>query len=276
LALFSKWNSRLPDTQTILISGGANGIGHAIAKEAATKKWRIAIADRDESRGDAAVRALSAGGAEALYIRCDAREDRDMRLAVQRVVRRWGQLDILVNCAGGISAGLFETLTDEDWHWQLNTNLMGAVRSTRAAVSEMRRQGHGHIVNIAAQQGLAPEPGTAAYNATQAALIALSETLHAELEPLGIRTSVVLPSYFRSGQLNALHSTDPVMRARLIDKMTQQQHSVEEIAKLTLKGISKNTFMILPSDARRQARLKRWRPASLLTNMIDIAKKYRK
>lgn len=264
------------DTQTILISGGANGLGHAIAKEAATQKWRIAIADIDESRGDAVVRDLCATGAEALYVRCDVREDRDIRLAVQRVVKRWGQLDILVNCAGGISAGFFETLTDEDWHWQLNTNLMGAVRGARAAVSEMRRQQHGHIVNVAALQGLTPEPGTAAYNASQAALIALSETLQTELEPLGIRTSVVLPSYFRSGQLNALHSTDPVMRARLIDKMTQQQHSVEEIARLTLEGIRKNTFMIMPPDARSSARLKRWRPAALLANMLEAAKKYRK
>lgn len=266
----------MADTQTILISGGANGLGLAIAKEAGTKKWRIAIADNDESRSEAAVKALCASGAEAMYIRCDVREDPDIRLAVQRVVRRWGQLDILVNCAGGISAGFFETLTDEDWHWQLNTNLMGAVRGTRAAVSEMRHQQKGHIVNVAALQGLTPEPGSAAYNASQAALIALSETLQTELAPLGIQTSVVLPSYFRSGQLNTLHATDPVMRARLVDRMTQQQHSVEEIARLTVDGICKNIFMIMPPDTRSALRLKRWRPAALLAHMIALAEKYRK
>lgn len=266
----------MADVQTILISGGASGLGLAIAKEAAVKRWRVAIADRDESRGEDAVRDLCANGTEALFIRCDVREDRDIRFAVQRVMRRWGQLNVLVNCAGGVSAGFFETLTDDDWHQQFDTHLMGAVRGARAAVSAMRRQGHGHIVNIGAIQGVTAEPGSASYNASQAALIAVSETLRSELEPLGIQTSIVLPSYFRSGQLSALHSTDPVMRARLIDRMSHQQHSADEIARLTLEGIRKNIFMIMPDNARRQLKLKRWRPKTLLTNMILLARKYRK
>lgn len=266
----------MSDPRTLLITGGASGLGQALARLAGSKGWRVAVADTHQGGGEAICRELLSAGTQALFIRCDVRIDSEVRLAVQRVIRRWGQLDALINNAGNISCGQFESLTDDDWHWQLDTNLMGAVRGSRAAVSEMRRRQQGHIVNIAGISGLIPSPGTAALNATQAAIIALSETLRSELQPLGIHVSVVLPGFFRSGQLDALRSADPVMRARLIQAMNQQPSSIDELAALTLNAIDRKTFMVIPHEQKAQVRLKRWQPKKALQRMLKLAAKYRK
>lgn len=266
----------MSDARTILITGGASGLGLALAQEAATLGWRVAVADVNETRGDAAAQQIARSGCDAMFLRCDVRDEASIRIAIQRVVRRWGRLDALINNAGIATTGLFETLTDEDWQQQLNTDLLGTVRSCRAAVSEMQRQDHGRIINVAALQGAAPIPGLSSFSATQAAIIGLTESLRAELAPIGIKVSVALPGFFRSNLNETLRSADPVSRARFLNNMSSQTSSSEYLAKLIMASIDKNDFMIMPPEARWLLRQKRWQPERFFTKLLAMAEKFRR
>lgn len=264
------------DSPTVLISGGASGLGLAIGQQAAAHGWRVALADVNETRGSAAVKALLDAGHEAMFIRCDVREEPQVRVAVQRVVRRWGQLDVLVNAAGVASAGLFESLTDADWHWQLDTNLMGTVRACRAAVSEMQRQGRGQLINIAAMEAELPQPALSSFNACQAAISALTEGLQAELTPLGIQVTLVVPGFFRSNLADNLRGADAVMRARFQRFMSDSEITAEEVASSVLAAMQTDTARVEVSSQRRQQWLKRWRPQRYREMMAALASKYRR
>lgn len=262
---------------SILITGGASGLGRALAETAARRGYRVAIADTHSVRCEEVCRMLADLQAEHLHLACDVRRDSDVRQAVDRVVRRWGTLDLLINNAGIASAGLFETLAEADWQAQLDTNLLGTVRACRAAVTAMKRQGKGHIVNVAAMTALAPAPGMSSYSATQAAIVALSESLHSELAPLGIRVSVACPSFFRSNLNESLRAPDPVSRVRFEHLLGQHGYSADEVATRIFSGIDAGDFLLLPQPGLKHLwRRKRWRPQQALRAMLPLAEKLRR
>ncbi|AJD48042.1 short chain dehydrogenase [Isoalcanivorax pacificus W11-5] len=262
---------------SILITGGASGLGRALAELAARRGYRVAIADTHSVRSEEVCAQLSELNTEHLQLTCDIRRDSDVRQAVERIVRRWGQLDILINNAGIAGTGLFETLSDDDWRALLETNLLGTVRTCRAAVSAMKRQGSGHIINVAAVQGLIPAPGMSSYSATEAALIALSESLRSELQPLGIQVSVACPSFFRSNLADTLRASEPVSRARFERLLVRHDFSPAEIAERIFRGIDAGDFMILPQPGLKQVwRQKRWLPGRALKGMQALAEKLRR
>lgn len=262
---------------TILITGGASGLGRALAMAAGKAGYRVAIADVHEVRGEETCLALGDANIEHMYIDCDVRRDSDLRRATERVMQRWERLDIMVNNAGVAGVGLFEAVNDDDWQYLLDINLMGVVRGSRAAITAMKRQGHGQIVNIASMAGLTPPPGMASYNASKAAVVSLSETLRAELAPLNIQVSLVCPSFFRSNLGDTVRASDPVSAARFDRMLSSQQMSAEEIAEVVLKGVQKKRFLILPHFKARTAWLeKRWRPEKFFRQMKVLAGKLRR
>lgn len=265
------------DAKTVLITGGASGLGLALARRAGELGYRVAIADIHEGRGEAARQALAEQSVEAMFSRCDVRSETDLRHTVQRVARRWGRLDVMINNAGVAAAGLFEMQNDADWQWLLDINLMGVVRGSRLALTEMKRQGSGHIVNIASMAGLTPAPGMASYNAVKAAVVSLSETLRSELSPLDIRVTVVCPSFFRTNLGESLRTPDPVTRARFERLLANNDLTAEQIAEQTWKAVERGDFLLIPHDAaRRSWRQKRWRPKQYFLAMAVLAKKLRR
>ncbi|MBZ2187651.1 SDR family oxidoreductase [Alcanivorax sp. JB21] len=261
---------------TILITGGASGLGRALAELAGKRGYRVAIADTNSLRADETCKALADMDIGHMYIPCDVRKEADLRLAVERVVSRWGQLDIMVNNAGVAAAGLFEMIPAADWEWIVDINLMGVVRGCRAALTAMKRQGGGHIVNIASMAGLTPPPGMSSYNVSKAGVVSLSESLHSELAPLGIQVSVACPSFFKTNLSDSLRTPDPVTRARFEKLLESQSYSADEIAEHIFCGIEKKQFLILPHPAGKRAwRNKRWRPARFYQAMIALGRKMR-
>lgn len=268
---------QLAETRTVLITGGASGLGLALAREAGARGYRVAIADIHESRGEAARQALAEQGVDSMFTLCDVRQEKDLRHAIQRVARRWGRLDVMVNNAGVAGAGLFEALSDDDWQWLLDINLMGVVRGSRLALTEMKRQGFGHIINIASMAGLTPPPGMASYNAAKAAVVNLSETLHSELAPLGIRVTLVCPSFFRTNLGESLRTPDPVTRARFERLLQNNDMTAEEIAREVWKAVDRKQFLLIPhKDARKAWRQRRWFPEKFFLAMAALAQKLRR
>lgn len=259
-----------------VITGGGGALGSALALQAARRGYRVAILDRSESAGEACCQALLEAGAECFWMAVDVRRERDLNQAVTRVLRRWGQLDLWINNAGIATAGPFEALSSDDWQQQLDVNLIGTVHGCRAAATAMARQGNGQLVNIAAAAGLFPSPGLSAYNSVSAALIALSETLQAELSPLGIRVSVACPTFFQSPFMTSVRATDPLSRQRFMRLAEQHQYSAEEVAERLFKELDGRRFLLLPHrDHRRLWWLKRLSPKRFRAAMRDRARRLR-
>lgn len=245
----------------LFITGGAAGLGRALAARYGRDGWRVCVGDVDPEGGARTVQALARDGVDAHFLRCDVTCDGDVEAAAAWVEQRWGGVDLVVNNAGVVVAGPISEVPVADWRWIVDINLLGVVRGCRAFVPLLRRARAGHLVNVASLAGLVYLPFLAPYNATKAAVIALSETLRAELAPDGVEVHVVCPGFFR---------TDIAGSARIsgagLDSIGQRlvggaRLGPEEIADRIHRGVARGRFLILTHPESRAAWLvKRWAP----------------
>ena len=167
----------------IFITGGASGLGLALAQRCGRANWRVAVGDIHEERGRAAEAELRSAGVEAVYLYCDVTSETDLDQCAEELNERWGGVDVVVNNAGVAQAGPMETISIDDWRWILDINLLGVVRGCRAFVPQLKKQGHGHIVNVSSMAGLLDPPDMSAYSVTKAGVVKLSESLAVGVGP---------------------------------------------------------------------------------------------
>jgi len=173
--------------------------------------------------------------------------------------------------------GPFEGQTPATWEQLWHTNLMGAVHGCRTALTMMKRQGDGHLINVAALAGITAPPGMAAYVACNAALIRFSEALAAELDGLNIGVSVVCPDLFSSDMSRRMPNADPLSRARLQRAMDDAPESAAEVADTILQQMGKRPLYLFPQpEARRDWRRKRWRPERFVARMAKLGSSLRR
>ena len=181
--------------KTVLVTGGAQGIGRAIAVLLARRGWRVAIADVQRSK-------------DFFYRRADVSREAQVRACVRAVLKRFGRLDALVNNAGltGPVDGPVEKLSLARWNRRIGVNLTGAFLMAKHCVPHLRRAGGGRggaIVNIASTRALQSEPDTEAYAASKGGLVALTHALALSLGPQ-VRVNCVSPGWIhtRTGSLS--------------------------------------------------------------------------
>lgn len=253
----------------VFITGGASGLGRALAEAYARRGAQVCIGDLHDRRGAETLSALRALGAPAHYLRCDVREEADLQAAAQWLQTHWGGVDVLINNAGVAASGAIEALPMSDWQWIVDINLLGVVRGCKAFVPMLRAQRHGHIVNIASMAGLIHPPVMSAYNATKAAVVALSETLNIELASDGIRVSVVCPAFFRTNLTEGARAAD-ADSGRVMNKLINKaRFSADEIAAKVLRGLERGDFHILThAHEARIWRLKRYLPYAWFARLM--------
>jgi|SRR5699024_799683 len=262
--------------QHVVIVGGASGLGRELLIEASRKGHRIAFLDINDTRAKQLGHEFAESNIEYIYQHCDIRHEEECRRALERISQRWGHIDIIIQAAGVASAGLVETVTKQQWQKQLDVNLLGTVNINQAALRIMKQQRFGHLVNVAALVGLLPTPSLSSYAATNAAIIAYSESLYAELEPLNIKVSVVCPSFFKSNLNERLYTTDPIARARFERLLNRPDLPTDEIARRTFKQIESQRFFILPHpNSHVMWRQKRWFPERFYRSLKSLAQKVR-
>lgn len=247
----------------IFITGGASGLGRALAERYARAGWRVCIGDLDETRCAETMAGLH--GARASHaLRCDVTREEDLQAAAEWLRAHWGGVDVVVNNAGVAQVGNFVDTPITDWQWIIDINLLGVVRGCRVFVPMLRAQGRGHLVNVASMAGLIHPPRGSAYNATKAAVVALSETLQLEVGDDGIDVSVVCPGYFRTNLAASARTSDSAS-ANMVSKLVgRARHTAEEIAELAYRGIERRDFHILTHrDASRVWFMKRFLPFSV-------------
>lgn len=179
--------------RTVLVSGGASGMGEAAAQRLAADGWSVVIADIDGGRGREVAARLCAGGAEAGAVVCDVARPQDCERAVAHAIERFGRLDALVNAAGVWLEGTADTVTEEQWDRVLDVNLKGTFFLCRHAIPHLERRA-GVIVNIASDAGLVGNAGAAVYCASKGGVVLLTRALALELAPRGMRAVAVCPA----------------------------------------------------------------------------------
>ncbi|MEE1943179.1 SDR family NAD(P)-dependent oxidoreductase [Streptomyces sp. TRM 70361] len=242
----------------VLVTGATSGLGRAIAGHYAAAGCRVLVTDLAPDPAGAGP--LPAG--EVSYHRLDVRSEPEWHAARAWCEEHWGGLDILVNNAGVAAAGRIERVEEADWQWILDINLLGAVRGCRTFVPVLKRQGSGHIVNIASLAGLMNMPGVASYNVSKAAVISLSETLRYELAPWGVHTTVVCPGFVPTALDTALRSPDPVLAEQATGLIRRGTRTPEQIAEQVADAVARRRFLVnTHPEGRRALRIRRLWPA---------------
>lgn len=179
-----------------LVTGGAGGIGRAVARALAAAGAHVAVAGRDED----ALRGVVLPGPPPLVVLLDVRDAGAWERAVATVLRERGRLDVLVHNAGITEIGPLEAQSPDRLRAVVDTNLTGALLGTRAALPALR-ESRGKVIHVASLGGIVPMPFEAAYAATKAGLRQLSFSLRAELAGSGVTVSVVSPDSTDTAQL---------------------------------------------------------------------------
>jgi NAD(P)-dependent dehydrogenase (short-subunit alcohol dehydrogenase family) len=260
----------------IFITGGASGLGRALAERAARDGYRVLIGDLHEARLAETLRALEAiaPGVGHRAELCDVRRVEDLERMRALLESEWGGVDIVVNNAGIAAGGPIDEVGLAEFARVVDINLMGVVRGCSVFVPLFKRQGHGQIVNTASLAGLVHVPKMTAYNTAKAGVVALSETLRMELAPHGVSVSVVCPSFFRTNLAESMvggETQSNRMSRKLIGKA---KLGADDVAARVWSGVLAKQSHILPHvEGRVVWFLKRMMPRAFLQLAANAAHK---
>ncbi len=256
-------------SKRIFVTGGASGFGRALAERWARDGYRVCIGDINDERLAETVEALRRAGATAHALRCDVTKDEDLESARKWLEESWGGVDIVVNNAGVAIGGSITDISMDDWRWIVDINLLGVVRGCRTFTPLFQKQGGGRFINVSSMAGLIHPPMMSAYNATKAAVVAISETLAVELARDKIKVSVVCPSFFRTNLTETMRTGNADIASVTHRLVNKAKRGADEIADLTFKGVRRGDFHILThADGRAAWMLKRLAPFSVYAKAI--------
>ncbi len=185
--------------RTVVITGGARGLGLLMARRLARERARLALLARDPEKLKAAEAELTAAGATVMTVRCDVRNRDQVEHAIKRVVDQFGTVDVLINNAGIIQVGPLEHMTVEDFEDAMGVHFFGPLYTTLAVLPYMRKAGAGRIVNVSSIGGKIGTPHLIPYAASKFALTGFSDSLRSELWRHNIYVTTVIPGLMRTG-----------------------------------------------------------------------------
>lgn len=257
------------EQKRIFVTGGASGFGRALAERWARAGYRVVIGDVHDVRLAETLVSLRGLGATAHALQCDVTKEAGLEAAAEWLQNNWGGVDIVINNAGVAIGGSITEISMDDWRWIVDINLLGVVRGCKIFTPMFQKQGHGHFVNVSSMAGLIHPPMMSAYNATKAAVVALSETLSVELGRDKISVSVVCPSFFRTNLTETMRTGSSDIAAVTRKLVNKAKHGADEIAELTFKGVQRGDFHILThADGKVAWMMKRLSPFSLYAKAL--------
>ncbi len=195
--------------KVVLITGGSRGLGLALARDFGKQGARLALCARDENELGNACQQLASEGIEAVSFPVDIVQPANIEPLVNSVISHFGHLDVLVNDAGRISVGPFDSFTRADFEDAMNLMFWAPVNLTLAVLRHMRDRGDGHIINITSVGGRVSIPHLLPYSCAKFAFLGFSTGLSAEADSQGIHVLTVVPGLMRTGSyLNAQFQGD--------------------------------------------------------------------
>lgn len=192
------------------VTGGANGIGRAIAKSFTREGVRVAIADIDLEAAEQCCKELESSGARAVPIECDVTSEESLGKALEKATSALGPIHLLVNNAGAFAVSPLEETKRRDWEWLLEINVIGVVNGLHTFLPHMRAHGEpAHIINTASVAGHIAGPGLSVYAASKFAVVGLTECLRAELDDSTIDVSILCPGVVKTGLIDSSREHRP-------------------------------------------------------------------
>ncbi|MFY9398981.1 MAG: SDR family NAD(P)-dependent oxidoreductase [Desulfomonilia bacterium] len=248
--------------RVVAITGAGSGLGRGLALEFARLGWKVAVCDIDSARIEESARLVRENGGQALALTGDVTRCGDIESLADRVISQWGAADIVINNAGVPVAGFMEKVPLEDWRYELDVLLMSVIYGCRTFIPIFRRQGGGHIVNVASAAGFVSLAEMSPYNVAKAGTISLSESLRMELAGSGIGVTVVCPTFFKTNLMDRARYTDE-HQIRMFEAFFEKFSfgTVESVSRAVMRAIRKNRLYAVPQwDAKLAWIMKRAAP----------------
>jgi NAD(P)-dependent dehydrogenase (short-subunit alcohol dehydrogenase family) len=247
-----------PRAPRAVVTGSGSGLGRAFCLEIAARGGRVVGADLDEEAARATARQAPSGRVEPA--RCDVTQLADVEALAALAEERLGGVDLVVNNAGVAVSGRIGEIPIADWRWLIDVDLWGVIHGCHVFAPRLRKQGHGHILNVASLAGLVHLTPLAPYNVAKAGVVALSETLRQELAGDGVGVTVLCPSFFPTRIAEASRGTE-AMRELGRRVLARSRVGAEEVARAALDGAARGELIVIPMASGRWAwRLKRLLP----------------
>ncbi len=230
------------------VSGGARGLGAAIARLFAGEGAKVVIGDVLEEEGRRTETEINETGAECLFVRLDVTSEAEWQQAVTSTIARFGKLDVLVNNAAIFRTGLVEETTSEQWDQVLDTNAKGAFLGTKHAIPEMRKAGGGSMINIASVAALLGSMETSCtYTMSKAAIRLLTKSTAIQYAREGIRANSILPHGIVT-MMNASLMEDEEYRQLWVNNIPLGEGQLEDVAYGALYLASDESSFVTGSD----------------------------
>jgi NAD(P)-dependent dehydrogenase (short-subunit alcohol dehydrogenase family) len=225
------------ENKVAIITGARRGMGKADALLMAKEGAKVVIADISQEECQLVVYEIEKAGGQAMAVKCDVSNKKEVDEMVQKTIEKFGKLDILVNNAGICQFKPFLDLTEEEWDKTIDINLKGYFLCAQAAAKEMVKQKSGVIVNIASiamgQQGVG-FPTLAHYSASKGGIVAMTETMALELGPYNIRVNAIAPGAIETPMIDPVKQDPKVMEGILARLPLHRVGRPEEIANAVL------------------------------------------
>lgn len=226
-----------------IITGAAGGIGSAAARLFAQNGAVLVLTDIRNKELQELGKAMKDSGIETMTIEHDIRNPESWKSLVEKVRKKYGRIDILINNAGVIQPGAAEEISMDDVHHQVSVNFLGTMNGCRAVLPAMKEQGSGKIINVASLGGIVPMPGEAVYSATKSAIRGYSLSLHAELRSSPVGVAVVCPDSVDTPQHDYELQYDEAVLSFIGGPLKP-----EKVAKGILKAVrTKKSEILIPS-----------------------------
>jgi NAD(P)-dependent dehydrogenase (short-subunit alcohol dehydrogenase family) len=266
----------LPKQPRAVITGAGSGLGRALSLELAGRGARLLLADIDEAGLAITAKLTGAAGAETATVRCDVSSAAEVEALAVSADERMGGTDLVINNAGVAVGGLVGEIPLADWTWIMGVNLWGVVHGCHSFLPRMKRQKSGHVLNIASTAGLIHAPGMGPYNVTKAGVVALSETLAAELVDTGVGVTVLCPTFFKTNIFASSRTTgEDAARAPVDRLMARARIQADGVARYAIDSVAAGRLHALPhEDGRWLWRAKRAAPGFFSSTVLGKGQRF--
>lgn len=245
---------------TVLITGGSQGIGKAIALRFAQGGYNIVLAARQADRLALVADEVRSHAPKTLAIPTDVRDPQQVEAMIQQTLAEFGAIDVLVNNAGIYASGPAEQFSIEDWHQILDTNLWGYIHTIHAALPHLLERRQGTIVNLCSIGGRVPLPYLVPYSTSKFAVDGLTQSLRSELAPKGIQVCGIYPNLIKTSFLEravfrGVDAADQQERRQQVEQVVQAPlvEKPEDVAIAVWEAVTQQQDEVIVGSAKASA-----------------------